>query len=147
MRIHQHGLNRSVLRHLRERLPEVKVDLHFDGYKIPEERPLITVEQMQNSNEVISKQSEGVEVTYRYQVGLYDDNSVNLSINQERLQDVFLYDKFTFYDTLKDSEPSGSFLCELNAIVPIRPESISDKSGYNRVYFDIEITTIRRRMI
>lgn len=143
--MHQHGLNRSVVKHLREKMSDIKVDLHFDGYELSNERPLIVVKQMQSNSEAISKQREGVEVIYRYQVGLYDDNSVNLSINQERLQDVFLFDEFSFYDTLRDSEKTGSFLCDLNAVVPIRPENISEKSSYHRVYFDIEISTIKRR--
>ncbi len=143
--VHQHGLNRSVVAHLRNKFPDMRVDLHFDGYEIPEERPLVIVEQMQSNSEIISKQREGVEVIYRYQVGLYDVNSVNLSINQERLRDAFLFDKFTFYNTLGDSEATGSFLCELNAVVPIRPENNSEKSSYHRVYFDIEISTIKRR--
>lgn len=143
--IHQHGLNRSIILHLQEKFPDMKIISHFDGMNIPDDRPLIIVEQMPSTNEIISKQREGVSSIYRYQVGLFDRNSVDLSINQEQLTDTFIFDKFTFYDTLKDSEPSGTFLCDLTGVVPIHPDDRSEKSSYHRVYFDIEIETLKRR--
>src|SRR5690625_6240740 len=103
-KLHQHGLNRAISRYLREKFPEIRVDLKLDGYKIPAERPLIITEGMQNNIESISKQREAMQTIYRYQIGLHDVNSVQLSINQERLQDVFNFEKFTFYDTLERSE-------------------------------------------
>src|SRR5690625_7569111 len=96
-KLHQHGLNRAIIRHLREKFPEMRVDLKFDGYKIPAERPLIIIEGMQNNIETISKQREAMQTIYRYQIGLHEVNSVQLSINQKRLQKVFIFEKFTFY--------------------------------------------------
>ena len=144
--LHQHGLNRAIIRHLREKFPEIRVDLKFDGYKMPVERPLIVVETMQNNNESISKQREAMQTIYRYQIGLFDANSVQLSINQERLQDVFNFEKFTFYDTLESpSEATGYFLCDLTAVVPMPNDDVSKGSNNHRVYFDIEIEDIKRR--
>src|SRR5690625_1932076 len=94
--LHQHGLNRAIIRHLREKFPEIRVELKFDGYEMPSERQLIIIEGMQNNNESISKQCEAMQTIYRYQIGLHDVNSVQLSINQERLQNVFNFEKFTF---------------------------------------------------
>ncbi len=143
--IHEHGLNRSLLMHLRTRFPDAKVDLHFDGYKYPEQRPLILVESMPSNFSNISKQREGMLATYRYQVGLFDSNSVNLSITKERLQNVFMFDRFAFYDTLKSpAKKSGYFYCELSAVTPIPADDITKQSEYNRVYFDVEITTTKR---
>src|SRR5690625_209202 len=93
--LHQHGLNRAIIRHLREKFPEIRVDLKFDGYKKPAERPLIIIEGMQNNNDYISEQRESMQTIYRYLIGLHDVNTVQLSINQERLQDVFNFEKFT----------------------------------------------------
>lgn len=143
--MHQHGLNRSVLAHLRKRFPNARVDLKFDGYKITETRPLILVEPMQNNFEGLSKQREGMSATYRYQVGLFDENSVELSKNQERLQNVFMFDKFNFYDTLISPQKlAGSFRCNLSAVTPLSADVITKESEYNRVYFDVEITTTKR---
>lgn len=144
--MHQHGLNRSLILHLREVLPDVRVDLVFDGYKMPAERPLITIESMPSNNEIVAKQRQAIETIYRYQIGLHDENSVQLSINQERLQDVFNFDRFTYFDTLKDpTEPAGSFLCELTNITPMLSDEISRESEYHRVYFDVEIKVTKRR--
>lgn len=147
MTLHQHGLDRSVMRHLRERMGEgVQVDLHFDGYEMPSTRPLILIEQMQSNFEYISKGRESVESIYRYQIGLYDTNGISLSKNQERLQRIFNFDTFTFYNTFESPWTSeGSFMCELMAIVPMPADDISQKSDYNRIYFDVEITDIKRR--
>lgn len=144
--IHQHGLNRSLILHLRDKFPDVQVDLKFDGYTMPKTRPLIIIETMQNNNEAISKQREAMQTIYRYQIGLYDVNSVQLSINQERLQDVFNFDSFPYYDTLNDpNTQAGSFLCNLTAIVPMPNDDISKRTNNHRVYFDIEIENIKRR--
>ena len=140
MNLNQHGLNRSLILHLREKFPNVRVDLKFDGYEIPAERPLIIVEPMQNNNEILTKQREAIETIYRYQIGLYEINSVELSIKQEQLQQTFNFDTFEFYDWLQSPPKlTGYFLCELSAVVPIPPSEITKRSEYNRVYFDVEI--------
>lgn len=140
--INQYGLDRALILNLREVMPDVKVDLIFDGYEMPAERPLITVEQMPNNYEIISKGREAVRASYRYQIGLHDVNSVQLSVNQEKLQNAFLFHKFAYYDK---SEVVGFFYCELSAVTPILADDISKKSDYDRVYFDIEIEDIKRR--
>lgn len=146
MTLHQHGLSRSIITHLRDRFADVKVDLIFDGYVMAKERPLITVEQMQNNYEGISKQRESIETIYRYQIGLRDANSVQLSLNQERLMRVFLFDTFTFYNTLETPfREEGVFGCELKAVTPMPNGDISKKSDNHIVYFDVEITDIKRR--
>ena len=140
--IHQHGLNRSIIMHLRDKFPGVQIDLKFDGYTMPEIRPLIVVEPMQNNNEILTKQREAIETIYRYQIGLFESNSVNLSIKQEQLQNVFNFDRFTFYDTLQSPAiQTGFFYCELTAVTPMPADDITKKSEYHRVYFDVEIIT------
>lgn len=140
--MHQHGLNRSLILHLREALPEARVDLKFDGYKMPAERPLVLIEPMQNNYEILAKQREAIGAIYRYQIGLFDKTSVNLSINQEKLTQIFNFDKFAFYDTLQSPSPvTGYFLCDLTGITPMPADDISLESNYHRVYFDVEIQT------
>ena len=144
--LHQHGLNRSIIIHLREKFPGIQIDLKFDGYQMPAVRPLILIEPMQNNYEINVKQREAIETIYRYQIGLFEKNSVELSIKQERLQDVFNFDKFAFYDTLQSPAiQRGYFLCDLTAVVPMPAGDISNKSEYHRVYFDVEIKDTKRR--
>lgn len=148
LNMHQHGINRSLVLNLREKFPDARVDIIFDGYKMPDVRPLITIEPLIFTNDLRIKQRDAVDVTYHYQVGLHDENSVQLSINQERLQDVFNFDRFTYFDTLKDPiQATGSFLCKLNDITPMLSDEISRETEYHRVYFDVEIITTKRRCV
>ncbi|MHC8516773.1 hypothetical protein [Sporosarcina sp. ITBMC105] len=145
MVIHQHGLNRSIVMHLRDAMA-MRVDLVFDGYKMPAEKPYVTVEQMPAGNAILSKGREAVAVTYRYQIGLHDVNSVQLSVNQERLQRIFNFDEFTYYDTLQTPfVAEGVFMCELTGVVPMPAEDISKQADYHRVYFDVEVATVTRK--
>src|SRR5690606_26107012 len=144
--IHQHGLNRSIIMHLRDKFPGVQIDLKFDGYTMPEIRPLIVVEPMQNNNDILAKQREAIETIYRYQIGLHEKNSVEMSIKQERLQDVFIFDRFTFYDTLQSpAQATGFFYCELTAVTPMPAVDTTKKSEYHRVYFDVENITEKHK--
>jgi len=144
--MHQHGINRSLILHLRDKFPEAQVNLKYDGYEMSDKRPLILIETMLNSNEFISKQREANQITYRYQIGLFDSNSAQLSINQERLADVFNYDKFPYYDTIQSPAVlTGYFLCNLTAVVPMPNDDLTKRSNNHRVYFDIEIENIKRR--
>src|SRR5690625_1620345 len=145
--LHQHGLNRSLILHLRDKLGEdFRISLHSDGLTLPEERPLILIEQMQSNSEILTKQREAIETIYRYQIGLFDVNSAQLSINQERLQRIFNFDEIPFYDTLQSPHKmTGYFLCNLTAVTPMPASDISKRSEYNRVYFDVEINDIKRR--
>lgn len=145
--VHQHGLDRSLVINLNEMFEEFKVDVKYDGYKMPKERPLILIEQMPSSLSIITKGRESVETLYRYQIGLFDNNSVNLSINQERLQDAFIFNKYNYYDSLNDFRKCGIFDVELTSVTPISSGDITVESENNRVYFDIVIQAIKRRMI
>lgn len=146
MNMHQHGINRSLVMHLQDIFPEARVDVVYDGYKMPADRPLITIEPIMFENDTRIKRRKAVEVTYHYQVGLYDENSVQLSINQERLQDVFNFDKFTYFDTMQNPiQAAGSFLCELTEVTPMLSDDISRESQFHRVYFDVGIKSTKRR--
>lgn len=145
LNMHQHGINRSLILHLRKKFPEARVDLKYDGYVIPDKRPLILIEPLINVNESETKQRQSIEVSHHYQIGLFDANSVQLSINQERLADVFNFDRIIYYDTLKTPiEQAGSFLCVLNDITPIFSDDLTKKSEFYRVYFDVEIINTKR---
>lgn len=147
MNIHQHGLNRSLVIHFRKRFPDARVDLKFDGYTFPKERPLILFERMLNEFTILSKQREGVGTTYRFQVGLFANNSVELSILEEELSRAFLFDEIEYYETMTDGEPfvCGKFKCLVTDVTPIYSDDITDKSEYHRVYFDIEIESLLRK--
>lgn len=136
---HQHGLQHSIITHLRNKLG-IRVDWVFDGYTKPTAKPFVTVEQMQNNNEILSKGREAVETIYRFQVGLHAQSTSDRSRLQTKIKRIFLFDEIPFIDT--DKSPalaSGFFMCELMAEVPMPAGDISNTSDYHTVYFDIEI--------
>ena len=120
-----------------------RVDLVFDGYMMPSERPLITVENMQSNYEILTKQRESIQATYRYQIGLHDVNSVELSKNKEIITNLFNFHRFKYFEESPDNI-EGFFYCVLTAVVPMPASDVSKKSEYNRVYFDVEIENIKR---
>ncbi|MBS4195330.1 hypothetical protein [Lederbergia citri] len=137
---HQHGLQHSIISHLRNKLG-IRVDWVFDGYKKPTEKPFITVEQMQNNNDILAKQREAVRTIYRFQVGLHAQSSTDRARLQERIKRIFLFDEITFLDTDKSpAQASGFFMCELMAEVPMPAGDVSNISDYHTVYFDIEVS-------
>jgi len=145
MMLSQYGLDRSLIVGLRELMGgEFQVDLVFDGYKVPEDRPLITLESMQSNYEILTKQRESIQTIYRYQVGLHDVNSVELSINKDKLARIFNFNRFKYFERSPENI-EGFFYCRLTAVVPMPASDISKKSEYDRVYFDIEIEDIKRR--
>ncbi len=105
-----------------------------------------TVEQMPNNYRVLAKQRESVEATYRFQIGLFAEHATQRAQLQERLQQTFIFDRFPYLNT--ESHPAtecGSFLCDLTGVVPMFAEAVNNQSDYHRVYFDVEITDIKRR--
>ena len=144
-KVKQHGLHYSVIEHLRLETG-LRVDWVYDGYVKPKGETFITVEQMQNNYEYIVKLRESVQAINRFQVGLHAMSSGERARIQEDIKRIFLFDKFTYYDT--DKSPAlacGSFIVDLMAEVPMPSDDITDHSGFHVVYFDIEISNINRR--
>lgn len=106
----------------------------FDGVKLPVERPLITVEQMQNNNELISKQGS-FGTTFRWQVGLTATSIRERSILQDTIRERLMKNIELISATSGDK--LGFFNVFITAETPISPEDISDKTSYHRIYFDV----------
>lgn len=137
--LHQHGLQHSIITHLRNKTG-LRVDWVFDGYKYPAEKPFVTVEQMQNNIDTLTKQREAIQTIYRFQVGLHAKSATERARLQEQIKRIFLFDEITFLDTNKSPAlASGFFMCDLTGVVPMPANDISNTSDYHRVYFDIEI--------
>src|SRR5690625_5210693 len=129
-----------------ERNTGIRKDNTFVGYEIPNERPLITIEPMQNNYESISKQREAMQVIYRFQIGLRAGNPVEKRHKQEEISELLTTRKIPYFNTQRSvDEPVGYFLWHLNAVVPMSADEINRKSKNHRVYFDVEIEDIKRR--
>ena len=145
MGLRQYDLQYALMRFLGEKTG-MPVDLVYDGYKLKESRPLITIEQMQNNFESISKLREGVQVIYRFQIGLHASNAVEKVKAQETIGYALTFDDVPYFNTNKSiDDPVGFFVVKLNAVVPMPAEDIANRSSYHRVYFAVEISAIKRR--
>jgi len=114
----------------------------YDGVSLPDEtaKPYITVEQMQNNNEILAKGREAVESTYRFQVGLRANSASERARLQSAIKRTLLFDKIDLYDlTQSPAVVSGYFYAEVTAEVPIPADSTDARSNFHRVYFDVEV--------
>lgn len=144
MTLTQYGLERSMVLAMRDEMGDgFEVALLYDGYEMPAERPLITIESMQSNFEQISKLREGIQSTYRFQIGIHDVNSVELSKNIEKLAHVFNFHRLKYIEE-SPADVLGFFYCRLTAVVRMPASDISKKTDYNRAYFDVEIENVKR---
>ncbi|MBO0962021.1 hypothetical protein J1P26_20150 [Neobacillus sp. MM2021_6] len=143
----QLNLQHSIKTHL-EAETGIPVIWVYDGVKLPAEKPFITIEQMQNNNEIISKLRESIQTTYRFQVGLHANSASERSRKQEEIQQIFLFAEMELLDAATPGKSLGFFNTNLTAEVPMPADDLSDKTSYHRVYFDIEVdmTFNRRRL-
>lgn len=142
--IEQYDLTASLQRYLTERL-ELPCDIIIDGYEWRKDKPFMTIEQMQGNNEFIVKQREAVESIYRFQVGLHASNGVERMQLQERINNLFLFGKIRYYRFNESATNSvGFFDVELNAITPMPSDDITNHARRFTVYFDVEVSTIKR---
>ncbi len=118
--------------------------LMYDGVKLPESKPFITVEQMQNNLEFISKQREAVETTFRFQLGLYANSLTERTRKQDEIRDLFLFEDIPLY-TDSGELTAGFFRVGITNEVPLSAEDTSDKTKMHRLYFDIEVERISHK--
>jgi len=108
--------------------------------KLPAENPFITIEQMQNNNEILAKQREAIQTTFRFQIGLFASSGSTRSRHQTAISRILLYDKIPYVNYEKSpAVVDGFFMCDVTAEVPFNADNIEDLSRYHRVYFDVEI--------
>src|SRR5690625_6687788 len=121
--IDQYGFLVSLKRYFEDKhgLP---CDIIYDGYKWRDEKPFMTIEQMQNNYEYNVKRREAVEIAYRAQVGLHASNGVERMKLQERINNGLLFDGIEYRS---DGETSGFFDVEITGIVPMPSDDKTDR--------------------
>lgn len=117
----------------------------YDGVKLLDEaaKPFMTIEQMQNNNEVLSKGREAVETIHRFQIGLFAKTASERATLQTKVKRHLLFDKIPLIDLDQPTRPIvGYFNTNLTGEVPIGADSTDARNTYHRIYFDIEVGTI-----
>lgn len=115
----------------------------YDGVKLPGEadKPYMTIEQMQNDDEGLTKLREAIETVHRFQIGLYAKTATERAQLQSKASEVFRFDDINLIDVGKSTtDVVGFFNTKLTSVVPISAESVDERSKYHRVYFDVEIS-------
>ncbi|MCY8026370.1 hypothetical protein MOC05_14700 [Bacillus sonorensis] len=136
----QIDLQYSIKQHLAEKTG-YKVVWIYDGVKLPDTKPFITIEQMQNNTSMLTKLRETVRTIYHFQVGVYANSAAERADVQETVRRIFLFDRFKLVDAEDPSKELGLFCVDMTGETPISAEDLSDKTSYHRVFFDIEVDT------
>lgn len=145
MEIRQYDLSYSLQKFLGSKTG-LPVDIVYDGYKMRAEKPFITIEQMQNNHEILSKMREAVRTIYRFQIGLHASNAVEKMKTQEDISYALTFSDIPYFNTTKSIDVVvGLFDVRLNAVVPMPADDLTKQSNYHRVYFDVEVNSIKRR--
>src|SRR5690625_2650081 len=138
--IEQYGFLVSLKRYFEDK-HSLPCDIIYDGYKMRDEKPFMTIEQMPNNYEYNVKRREAVEVVYRAQVGLHASNGVERTRLQERIDNGLWFDGIEYRS---GEETSGFFDVEITGKIPMRSDYITDRGRRHTVYFDIELNTYKR---
>lgn len=142
-----HSLTYSIITHLKSQITELTdVVWIYDGISLSQKaKPFGSVEQMQANTNVITKEREYYETTYRFQVGLYAKSISERSKLQEKVKATLLQPDITYFDTSGPSpSANGFFYCDVTSEVPVPVESATDKTNQHRTYFDVEIYVQRK---
>jgi len=113
---------------------------HYDGVQLADAggKPFITVKQMVNSTEILSKGREAVQTTFAFEVGLYTESARERAKLQDELHRLFIFDRIPLLNA-ETGEQRGVLTVDAPFITPIDADELNVKTNYHRVYFDVEI--------
>lgn len=139
MSVNQLNLQHSLQTYLASAVG-VKVVWIYDGVVLPTVKPFVTVEQMQNNNEIVAKMREAVATIHRFQVGLYASSASERSRMQTLVSQPLMFGKIPLIDTAQPTKPIvGYFYADVTNEVPIPADSTDEKTKHHLMFFDIEI--------
>lgn len=127
-----------------EGLTNISTLILYDGIELPKEKPFITIDQLTNTFDNVSKQRESVRTNHNFRVGIFAKTLRNRLEIQQSLRDIFSFQSLTLYDEEGTDSGKEFEISEMNEI-PLSAEDISRETDKHRVYFDIEIQEIRHK--
>jgi|SRR5699024_5739112 len=117
----------------------IPAHIKYDGMSLPKDKPFALVETRPSSNEQLSKQRETINITYRFQIGIFANSSYELSGYREILNELFLFEEIPYYDE-EGTKTDKYFSIESDfRIVPIFSDDISKETTRHRFYIDAEV--------
>jgi hypothetical protein len=137
-----HEITYSIIAHLKAQISELNDAVWmYDGVSLTgRAKPFASVEQMPSSTNVIAKEREYYETTYRFQIGLYATSVSQRTKLEEALRKTLLQPNIKLLDTSQfPPSEAGFFYCDVLAATPIPAESTADETNKHRLYFDVEV--------
>lgn len=142
----QHEIHYSLKRHLETEIVGVPVVWIYDGVVLPAVKPFITVEQMQNNNEILSKGRESLQTIYRFQIGLYAKDTTQKSRMQSQIKQAVNFEQITLYQTTTSpATASGFFNAFVISEVAIPAMATDSETNKHKVFFTVEVPFIYGR--
>lgn len=142
----QHEIHYSLKRHLETEVVGVPVVWIYDGVVLPAVKPFITVEQMQNNNEILSKGRESLQTVYRFQVGLYAKDTTQKSRMQSQIKQAINFKQITLYQTSTSPVTAvGFFDAFVISEVAIPAMATDSETNKHKVFFTVEVPFIYGR--
>lgn len=113
----------------------------YDGVKLPNEKPFITIEDLQVNNETLDKLRDAIQSEYHFQVGIHGQTNVQRTRLQSELKQALLFNRIPLVDTSQPDLPTvGFFDCEIEREVRVPAEELERYSEYHRAYLDVTVT-------
>lgn len=138
MNITNLGLSYSLKTFISTEMP-ISAEIKYDGMTLPKKKPFVIIEHRPTTNQQLAKLRETINITYRFQIGVFAESSYKLSEYRERLTDLFLFESIPYYDE-NAALTNVEFSVEPNFnIVPIFTDDITKETIKHRFYIDVEI--------
>lgn len=116
----------------------------YDGVTLPDEKPFITIKHMDVNYLQISKRKETMSAGYGFRLGVYENSHHERTETQEAISDLLLFDDIPIYDE-DGRRTGGTFGVEMDAVVPLDAEDVSNNTYTHRVYFDFNIQKTKHK--
>jgi hypothetical protein len=142
-----HALTYSIINHIKTQVPEfTEVVWVHDGVSLTDRvKPFGIIEQMPESNTLLSAGRQDYEQTFRFQIGVFARNISERSRLSDTVKSILSQPNIPFLDTRVFPSPEiGVFVCDVIAVTPIPVEDISSETNTHRVYLDVEVVAYRR---
>jgi|SRR5690625_984964 len=127
-----------------EDLTDIHTVILYDGIKLPDEKPFLTIDQLTNTFDSVAKQRESVRTNHNFRVGVFAKSLRNRYEIQQTLRDIFSFSELVLHNEEGNDTGRKFEITSMNEI-PLNAEDISSDTSKHRVYFDIEIQEIRHK--
>lgn len=122
----------------------VRVDVVYDGYEYPSDKPFFTIQSLFDERIIRAKRREAVQSIEHIQLSYHAEYFPDMVNMADEVADLLTFNKIEYVDANKPDDVLGFFDAEVTAVEPMPAENINRESEKHRVHFDLEIENIKR---